>query len=73
MYKYNMPYKDWYNPFCNINKYIDTYVINNCTSSLHSGLTIKELCMSRDGDKLEILGYSDSFILINLLCVPEVV
>ena len=27
--------------------------INNCISSLHSGLTIKELCMARDGGKLE--------------------
>ena len=34
--------KDWYSPFYNINKYIDTYVINNCISSLHSGLAIKE-------------------------------
>ena len=32
--------------------YIDTYVINNCISSLHSGLAIKELCMARDGGKL---------------------
>ena len=29
------------------------YVINNCISSLHSGLAIKELCMARDGGKLE--------------------
>ena len=25
-----MSYKDGYSPFCNINKYIDTHVINNC-------------------------------------------
>ena len=37
----------------NINNYIDTYVINNCINSLHSGLAIKELCMARDGGKLE--------------------
>ena len=50
---YKMSYKDWYSPFYDINKYIDIYVINNCISSLHSGLTINELCMARDGDKLE--------------------
>ena len=53
MYKYKMSYKDWYSPFYNINNYIDTYVINNCINSLHSGLAIKELCMARDGGKLE--------------------
>ena len=36
--------------------YIDTYVINNCINSLHSGLAIKELCMARDGGKLENFG-----------------
>ena len=50
-----MSYKDWCSPFYNINKYIDTYVINNCINSLHSGLAIKELCMARDGGKLENL------------------
>ena len=30
----------------------NTYVINNCINSLHSGLAIKELCMARDGGKL---------------------
>ena len=64
-----MAYKDWYSPFYNINKYIDTYVINNCKSSLYSCLTIKELCMARDGDKLENVYYSDCLTLINLLCV----
>ena len=62
-------YKDWYSPFYNINKYIDTYVINNCISSLHSGLAIKELCMARDGGKLENFDYSDCLTLIDLLCV----
>ena len=52
MYKYKMSYKDWYSPFYNINKYIDTYVMNNCISSLYSGISIKELCMTRDGGKL---------------------
>ena len=47
-----MSYTDWYSPFYNINKYIDTYVIHNCISSLHSGLAIKELCMARDGGKM---------------------
>ena len=61
MYKYNMSHKDWYSPFCNINKYIETYVINNCISSLHSGLAIKELCMARDGSKLEHFDYSYCF------------
>ena len=69
MYKYKMSYKDWYSPFYNINKYIDTYVINNCISSLHSGLAIKELCMARDGGKLENFDYSDCLTLIDLLCV----
>ena len=50
-------------------KYIDTYVINNCISSLHSGLAIKELCMARDGGNLENLDYSDCLTLIDLLCV----
>ena len=40
MYKYKMSYKVWIGLFCNINKYIDTYVINNCIRSLHSGLII---------------------------------
>ena len=69
MYKYKMSYKDWYSPFYNINKYIDTYVINNCISSLHSCLAIKELCMARDGGKLENLDYSDGLTFIDLLCV----
>ena len=56
-----MSYKDWYSPFYNINKYID--------SSLHSGLAIKELCMARDGGKLEDLDYSDCLTFIDLLCV----
>ena len=55
--------------FYNINNYIDTYVINNCINSLHSGLAIKELCMARDGGKLEIFDYSDCLTLIDLLCV----
>ena len=59
MYKYKMSYKDWYSH--NINKYIDTYVINNCISSLHSGLAIKELYMARDGGKLENVDYSVCF------------
>ena len=63
-----MSYKDWYSPFYNINKYIDTYVINNCISSLHSGLAIK-LCMARDGGKLENFDYSDCLTLIDLLCI----
>ena len=50
-------------------KYIDTYVINNCINSLHSGLTIKELCMARDGGKLENFDYSDCLTFIDLLCV----
>ena len=69
MDKYKMSYKDWYSPFYNINNYIDTYVINNCINSLHSGLAIKELCMARDGGKLENLDYSDCLTLIDLLCV----
>ena len=69
MYKYKMSYKDWYSPFYNINNYIDTYVINNCINSLHSGLAIKELCMARDGGKLENFDYSDCLTLIDLLCV----
>ena len=52
MYKYKMSYKDWYSPFYNINKDIDTYVLNKCIRSLHSGLAIKELCMAQDGGKL---------------------
>ena len=71
MYKYKISYKDWYNPFCNINKYIDTFVMNNCISLLHSGLTIKVLCIAGDGDKLENLDYSDCLILIDLLCVHK--
>ena len=62
-------YKDWYSPLCNINKYIDTYVINNCISSLHSGLTKKELCIARDGGKLEFFYYSDFLTLNDLLCI----
>ena len=31
----------------------NTYIINNCISSLHSGLTIKELCMAGDGGNLK--------------------
>ena len=50
-------------------KYIDTYVINNCISSLHSGLAIKEFCMARDGGKLENFDYSDCLTFIDLLCV----
>ena len=73
MYKYKMSYKYWYSLFYNINKYIDTYVINNSISSLHSGLALKELCMARDGGKLEKLDYSDCLTLINLLCVSQVV
>ena len=42
MYKYKISYKYWYSIFCNINKYIDTYVINNCISSVHTGLTKRE-------------------------------
>ena len=49
--------------------YIDTYVINNCINSLHSGLAIKELCMARDGGKLENFDYSDCLTFIDLLCV----
>ena len=52
MYTYKMSNKYWYSFFYNINKYIDTYVINNCISALHSGLAIKELCMARDGGEL---------------------
>ena len=55
--------------FNNINKYIDTYVINNCIISLHSGLTIKELCMVRDDDKLLNLDNTDCSTLIDLLYV----
>ena len=51
------------------NNYIDTYVINNCINSLHSGLAIKELCMARDGGKLENFDYSDCLTFIDLLCV----
>ena len=69
MYKYNISYKDWYSHFYNINKYIDTYIINNCTNSLHSGLGIWELCMARDGGKLENVDYSDCLTFIDLLCV----
>ena len=36
-YKYKMSYKNGYSPYCNINKYVGTYVINNCINSLHSG------------------------------------
>ena len=36
---------------------VNTYVINNCISSLHSGLTTKQFCMARDGGKLENLDY----------------
>ena len=60
-----MSYKDWYSPFCKITKYFDAYFINNCISSLHTGLAIKELCIARDGDKLEKLDYSDCSTLIN--------
>ena len=69
MYKYKMSYKDWYSPFYNINNYIDTYVINNCINSLHSGLAIKELCMAPDGGKLENFDYSDCLTFIDLPCV----
>ena len=62
-----MAFKVWYSPFYNINKYIDTYVTNNCISSLHSGLTIKELCMARDGANQKIL--TIVLTLIDLLCV----
>ena len=71
MYKYKMLYEDWYSPFFNINKYINKYVIKNCINSLHSGLTIKELCMARDGGKLYNLDKSDCLTLINLLCVHK--
>ena len=30
-----MSYKDWYSPIYNINKYINTYLLNNCIRSLH--------------------------------------
>ena len=36
---------------------------------MHSGLAIKELCMARDGGKLENFDYSDCFTFIDLLCV----
>ena len=49
--------------------YTYTYVINNCINSLHSGLAIKELCMARDGGKLENFDYSDCLTFIDLLCV----
>ena len=42
------------------------YVINNCINSLHSGLAIMELCMARDGGKLENF---DCLTFIDLLCV----
>ena len=58
-----------HSPFYNINNYIDRYVINNCINSLHSGLAIKELCMARDGGKLENFDYSDCLTFIDLLCV----
>ena len=45
------------------------YVINNCISSLHSGLAITELCMARDGGKLENFVYSDCLTFMDLLCV----
>ena len=48
---------------------IDTYVINNCISSLHSGLAKKELCMARDGVKLENFDHFDCLTLIDFLCV----
>ena len=67
MYKYKMLYEDMYSPFYNINKYIDTYVINNCISALRSCIAIKELCMARDGGKLGNLDYSGCLTLINLL------
>ena len=61
--------KDWYSPFYNINKYIDTYAINNCIRSLHSGLAVKELCITQDGGKIYNFDYSDCLTLIDLLCV----
>ena len=67
MYKYKMSYKDWHSPFYNINKYIDTYIINNYISSLHSGLAIKELCMARDGGKLENITLISSLYVSILL------
>ena len=45
-----MSYKNLYSLFSNINKYIDTYAIDNCLSSLHTGLAIMEvdIYMARD-------------------------
>ena len=58
-----------YSPFYNINKYIDTYVIHNCISSLHTGLTIKELYIASDGGKIKQIYYSNCLRHDNLICV----
>ena len=54
-----MSYKNLYSLFSNINKYIDTYVIDNCLSSLHTGLAIMEvdiyIYMARDVANWKIL------------------
>ena len=34
--------------FSNVNKYIDTHVINNCICLLYTGLAIQDVCIARD-------------------------
>ena len=69
IYKYKLSYKDWYSPFCNINKAINNYVAINCIQMLHTGRAVRELCKSRDNNSLQHFNRKDCVDFINLLCV----